>query len=161
MSGVIRLATTDYGAMVALGPALALGASESTLHERDASMVAELWEAYPVTDRDVLVIISNSGRNPAPVELALQARQRNIRTIALHNAAHSQAFESRHVSGKRLGEVAELTHADVHLVRRRKLLAERNARLVESLLRSANQLSGDTSGTWAGLVGLLEQRGAF
>jgi uncharacterized phosphosugar-binding protein len=83
-------------------------ASASTEAERRPELAAALLDRYGVGAGDVLTICSNSGRNALPVELALLARARGTRTIALTNRRHSAAFASRHASGRRLAEVADL-----------------------------------------------------
>jgi uncharacterized phosphosugar-binding protein len=55
-----------------------------------------------------LVVASNSGRNAVPIELALGAKARGVRTVAITNRAQSFAWPSRHASGKRLAEVADV-----------------------------------------------------
>ncbi len=87
---------------------LHVSASESTAVERDLSVVADLLEQYPVARGDVLLIASNSGRNPVPVELALRAQARGVPVVGVVNRRHSAAFPSRHESGKKLGEVADV-----------------------------------------------------
>lgn len=93
-----------------LDPPLMLheGAAESSDRERRSGYAAELLARYPLAPGDVLVIASNSGRNAVPVEMALAARERGLHTIAITSLAHSRAFASRHPSGQRLFEVAEL-----------------------------------------------------
>ena len=83
-------------------------ASNATRAERDPNIVAELLERYPITSGDLLVVASNSGRNSCPIELAMAARERSVRTIAVLNAEHSAKWTSRHPSGKRLGDVVDL-----------------------------------------------------
>ena len=83
-------------------------ASESTAIERDPKVVDGLLEDYPMEFGDVLLIASNSGRNPVPVELALRARKQQTKVIALTNKRHSDAFPSRHPSGCKLQDVADL-----------------------------------------------------
>ena len=83
-------------------------ARRSTQVERDPAVVERLLSAYPMGKGDVLLVASNSGRNPVPIELVLQARSRGVVVIALINKRHSHAFESRHESGKRLGEIADV-----------------------------------------------------
>ena len=56
----------------------------------------------------MLVVASNSGRNACPVELAMVAKERSVRTIAVLNSEHSAKWASRHPSGKRLGDVVDL-----------------------------------------------------
>jgi uncharacterized phosphosugar-binding protein len=57
---------------------------------------------------DVLVVISNSGRNAAPVEAAEWACERGIPVIAVTSVAHSRSLPSRAPSGRRLFEVASV-----------------------------------------------------
>ncbi len=83
-------------------------ASASTQAERDSEIVRKLLQQYPMSSGDVLVVASNSGRNACPVELSMAAKGRSVRTIALLNAAHGTKWASRHPSGKRLGDVADL-----------------------------------------------------
>jgi len=63
---------------------------------------------YDIGPDDVMIVISNSGRNPAPVEMALEGKKRGATIIALTSLAHSTSVPSNDPSGKRLFEVAEL-----------------------------------------------------
>ncbi len=93
-----------------LAPPLMLheSASTSSQHEQESGVAAEILDRYPIAAGDVLIIASNSGRNAVPVEMALNARERRIETIAITSLSHSRAFPSRHASGKRLFEVADI-----------------------------------------------------
>ncbi|MCC6231222.1 MAG: SIS domain-containing protein [Verrucomicrobiales bacterium] len=93
-----------------LDPPLMLhqSAADSSRLEQESGRAQELLDRYPVRAGDVLIVASNSGRNAVPIELTLAARERGLRTIALTSLAHSRAFPSRHASGKRLFEVAEM-----------------------------------------------------
>lgn len=59
-------------------------------------------------DCDILIIISNSGRNAYPIEAALHAKKKHIKTIAISSLEHSKRVSSRHTSGKRLFEIADV-----------------------------------------------------
>ncbi|HVY70729.1 MAG TPA: SIS domain-containing protein [Verrucomicrobiae bacterium] len=83
-------------------------AIEATYIERREGYAAGLLEHYPMERGDMLIIASNSGRNAVPTELALLARERGVKTVALTNLAHSLAWPPRHSSGKRLADAAEL-----------------------------------------------------
>ena len=83
-------------------------ASESTTREREAGAADRILLRYPITAGDVLVIVSNSGRNAVPIEMAESARARGVKTIALTSLQHSRSVTSRHGSGRRLFEVADL-----------------------------------------------------
>jgi uncharacterized phosphosugar-binding protein len=75
--------------------------------ERDPANASRLLDYYSVTAGDVVLIASNSGRNGAIVELALECRRRGIYSAAFTSRAHSMAVDSRHPSGQRLLEVTD------------------------------------------------------
>lgn len=77
--------------------------------ERLKGYAQVLLDSYPISAKDLLVIVSNSGRNELPVEMALEGRGRGIRTIAITSLAHSRAVTARTGSGRRLFEVCDLT----------------------------------------------------
>lgn len=76
--------------------------------ERLPGYAKALLEGYPINSNDLLIIISNSGRNELPVEMALEAKRRNITTIGITSLAYSQAVGSRSVSGERLFEICDV-----------------------------------------------------
>ncbi len=53
---------------------------------------------------EMLWIGSQSGINGAVVDFALEAKKRGLHTVAFTSVAHSSAVQSRHPSGKRLGQ---------------------------------------------------------
>lgn len=57
---------------------------------------------------DVLIAHSVSGRNPVTVEVAMAARDAGASVIALTNLAYSRSVASRHPSGLRLFELADV-----------------------------------------------------
>lgn len=57
---------------------------------------------------EAVVVISNSGRNCAPIDVALFARERGLHVVAVTALAMAHAVSSRHPSGKVLHEVAEI-----------------------------------------------------
>lgn len=57
---------------------------------------------------DVVVIISNSGRNPLPIEIAMKAKEKGAKIIAVTALEASKSLKSRHSSGKRLFELADI-----------------------------------------------------
>lgn len=91
-------------------PALMLhvSASSSSLMEREPGRATHLLSNYDIHDGDVVVIASNSGRNAFPIEVAAIAKERGATTIAITSIAHTSAVSSRHPSGKRLFEVADI-----------------------------------------------------
>lgn len=57
---------------------------------------------------DVLLLGSVSGKNRAPVELALACRDRGVKTIGLTSLAYTQKVEALHPSGKKLCDVVDV-----------------------------------------------------
>jgi uncharacterized phosphosugar-binding protein len=76
--------------------------------ERLSGIAAILLDYHAPQPGEVLIIISNAGINPVAVELALEAKERHLTVIAITSLRHAQAVASRHSSGKRLFEVADL-----------------------------------------------------
>ena len=89
---------------------------QSEFMERVEGIAEVILDYYNPTANDILVIISNSGRNAAPVEMAMHARKRGMPVIAITSLAHSMGTNSRHSSGKKLYELADVV-IDNHCVR--------------------------------------------
>lgn len=85
------------------------GALESTRAERQHGLAQELIAREDVRAEDAAIIISNSGRNAVPVEMALEMKARGVKVIAITNLEQSRASTARHSSGKRLFELADVT----------------------------------------------------
>ncbi len=78
------------------------------LFERLEGSGRSLLAQYPIQDGEVLFVISNSGRNPEPVEVALAAREKGLKVIAILSMQHATGVSSRHSSGKKLFELADV-----------------------------------------------------
>jgi uncharacterized phosphosugar-binding protein len=76
--------------------------------ERDASLAARILDLADLHPDDVFVIASNSGGNGSVVELARLARENGHRVIAVTSLEHTRRVTSRHPSGLRLFEVADV-----------------------------------------------------
>jgi uncharacterized phosphosugar-binding protein len=67
-----------------------------------------ILEAHRPDPADSLILFSHSGINPVILDLALSAQERGIRVVGVTSRPHSSAVESRHSSGKRLYETADV-----------------------------------------------------
>jgi uncharacterized phosphosugar-binding protein len=85
------------------------GALESTRAERVSGFAKVLIEQERIGPNDVAILISNSGRNNVPVEMALEMKTRGVKVIAITSIAQSSSSVPLHSSGKRLFELADLT----------------------------------------------------
>ncbi|MHB8508877.1 MAG: sugar isomerase domain-containing protein [Candidatus Dormibacteria bacterium] len=82
--------------------------ARTALLERVSGVAAAALDTAPVTAGDLMLIISNSGRNHVPVEMAIEAKQRGLGVVAITSLEFSTDVPSRHPSGKRLFEVADV-----------------------------------------------------
>ena len=84
-------------------------ASRSSQIERLPGYAATLLDngIHP-TERDIMFLFSNSGRNAVPVEMALEMKRRNVKTVCITNLAQSSQAASRHSSGLRLFELCDI-----------------------------------------------------
>ncbi len=80
---------------------------KSTNIERISEYAHAIIMQYKISEKDIVMISSNSGRNSMPVEMALELQRRGITTIAFTNLKHSKEVTSRHPSGKKLYEVCD------------------------------------------------------
>ena len=65
---------------------------------------------------DVLIVHSVSGRNPVAIEIAAEAKEKKSHVIAVTNLSYSKSVTSRHPSGKRVFELADIildNHGDI------------------------------------------------
>ncbi|MCO8274328.1 SIS domain-containing protein [Actinoplanes sp. TRM 88003] len=76
--------------------------------ERNPEVAHRLYELAPIKPDDVFVIASNSGINGAVVEMALLVKERGHKLVAITSAEHSAGVTSRHPSGRKLGEIADV-----------------------------------------------------
>ena len=78
------------------------GCCKSTRAEREDGLAGKLIAREDVRVKDAAIIISNSGRNAVPVEMALEMKARHVKVIAITNLEQSRSSTPRHSSGKRL-----------------------------------------------------------
>jgi uncharacterized phosphosugar-binding protein len=64
---------------------------------------------FDLSPLDIALVISSSGCNLVPIEMAEEFQRRGVRVVAIVSRAHSEASTSRREDGKRLQDFAELT----------------------------------------------------
>ena len=76
--------------------------------ERVPGVAKIILDGHDLRAGEVLTVISNSGINAVPVEMALEGKARGLTVVALTGLAHSRRMASRHPSGQRLFEVVDI-----------------------------------------------------
>lgn len=82
--------------------------TKSELTERLEGLGEIVVAHHRLAPPDVLLVISQSGRNGVPIEVAQAARRRGLRTIAITSLLHAAGQPSRHSSGLHLNDVVDL-----------------------------------------------------
>ncbi|MFW6422221.1 MAG: sugar isomerase domain-containing protein, partial [Candidatus Bipolaricaulota bacterium] len=82
--------------------------SYTTAIERLEGYGDTIVEKEGLQEGDALVLVSTSGRNPVPVDVALAAKERGVKVIALTSLEYSKNVDSRNSSGKKVYEIADL-----------------------------------------------------
>jgi uncharacterized phosphosugar-binding protein len=70
-------------------------------------LVARYDRQYQLNPGETVIVISNSGKNASPIDVALYAKAKGLTVAALTCLAMSRTAASQHSSGKRLFEVAD------------------------------------------------------
>src|SRR5687767_5645921 len=62
---------------------------------------------YQLRAGEVIIVISNSGKNSSPIEVALHAKQKGCVVVGLTSVAMSTSAKTVHPSGKKLHELSD------------------------------------------------------
>jgi uncharacterized phosphosugar-binding protein len=82
--------------------------------ERLEGMAKIILDNYLIELGELVFVISSSGINSLPVEMAMLSKKMGAQVIAFTSLSHSKSVNSRHKSGKKLFEVADLV-VDTHV----------------------------------------------
>lgn len=84
------------------------GPASSTKLERLPGLARVVFEQNDLRPGEVLTIVSNSGKNAVPIEMALLARGRGLKTIALTSLAQSKEAPLGTGQDKKLYEICDV-----------------------------------------------------
>ena len=84
--------------------------------ERLEGAAALIFGHYVLRQGSTIIIISNSGINAVPIEAAQLSKKAGLTVVAITSLKHSQGTPSRHKSGKKLYELADIV-IDTHTPR--------------------------------------------
>jgi len=115
---------SGHSALIAHDAAGRAGGLIPALHIEDAAegdaerlegMAKVILGRYELRPGSVIVIVSNSGINAVPIEMAMLCKAAGLTVIAITSLAHSQSVPARHASGRKLYELADIV-IDTHAV---------------------------------------------
>ena len=82
-------------------------ASYSSVLEKDETSVNGLLNKYNITDKDVLIVISVSGKNGSPVQMAIDGQNKGVKVIGIGSSSYF-GDKPKHSSGKLLKDVCDV-----------------------------------------------------
>jgi len=77
--------------------------------ENVSGLAERILRNFDLSDRDSALVISSSGCNVVPIEMAEGFRQRGIKTVCIVSRKHCDASKSNHPRGIKLPDVCDLT----------------------------------------------------
>ncbi len=83
-------------------------AVKSTYMEKVEGIGKIIIDYHKVAPPDALLVISNSGNNAVPIEVAMEGRRRGVKVIAVVSLTYMNSLKPRHSSGKKLADVADV-----------------------------------------------------
>lgn len=84
------------------------GQRQAMFLENVSGLAERIMRNYQFQPDDSALVISSSGCNVVPIEMAEGFQQRGVFVVALISSAHSQASQSQRSDGKKLSDFADL-----------------------------------------------------
>ncbi len=84
------------------------GQRQAMFLENVSGLAERILRNYALTPQDTALVISSSGCNVVPVEMAEQFRTRGLRVVAIVSRRHLEASPSRRADGRKLVDFADL-----------------------------------------------------
>ncbi|NBB20635.1 sugar isomerase domain-containing protein [Runella sp. CRIBMP] len=100
---IVELSLTFHNLVVG-----ANGQRQAMFLENVPGFAERILRNFDLSDTDTALVISSSGTNIVPVEMAEIFQQRGIKVVALVTSLHSAASTSKRADGKKLTDFADL-----------------------------------------------------
>jgi uncharacterized phosphosugar-binding protein len=100
---IVELSLTFHNLVVG-----ANGQRQAMFLENVSGLADRILRNFDTDPTDTALIISSSGTNVVPVEMAEIFQQRGIKVVSLITKVHSEASSSKRADGKKLGDFSDL-----------------------------------------------------
>src|SRR4051812_46892146 len=100
---IVELSLTFHNLVVG-----ANGQRQAMFLENVAGLAERILRNFDLAPTDSALVVSSSGCNVVPIEIAEQFRKRGVRVASIVSTAHSEASTSRHPAGKKLQDFSNL-----------------------------------------------------
>ena len=100
---IVELSLTFHNLVVG-----ANGQRQAMFLENVSGLAERILRNFDVSDKDCALIISSSGTNIVPVEMAECFQQKKIKVVSIITKAHSEKSTSKRPDGKKLGDFSDL-----------------------------------------------------
>ena len=84
------------------------GQRQAMFLENVSGLAERILRNFDLSPKDSALVASSSGCNLVPIEMAQGFRQRGVKVVAIISRKHSEASASRHASGKKLQDFADI-----------------------------------------------------
>lgn len=100
---IVELSLTNHNSVVG-----ANGQRQAMFLENVSGLAERIVRNFGLSNKDCALIISSSGCNIVPIEMAEIFQQQGIKVVAVITEQHSNASKSKRIDGKKLSDFADL-----------------------------------------------------
>lgn len=100
---IVELSLTFHNGVVGSN-----GQRQAMFLENVPGFAARILRNFEISDVDSALVISSSGTNIVPVEIAEEFQNRGVKVVAIISAAHSAASSPKREDGRKLDDFADL-----------------------------------------------------
>jgi uncharacterized phosphosugar-binding protein len=100
---IVELSLTFHNLVVG-----ANGQRQAMFLENVSGFAEKILRNYKLSDQDAALVISSSGTNIVPVEIAELFQKNNIKVVSIITKSHSEASKSKRADGKKLSDFSDI-----------------------------------------------------
>jgi uncharacterized phosphosugar-binding protein len=100
---IVELSLTNHNNVVG-----ANGQRQAMFLENVSGLAERILRNFNLSEKDCALIVSSSGSNIVPIEMAELFQQKKIKTVALITTEHSAKSKSKRADGKKLSDFADI-----------------------------------------------------